>query len=48
MKLADLLHGNVKEYEELISLLYKIGELTNEPVEPIVAKLDDIYDKEND
>ena len=44
MKLADLLHGNVKEYEELISLLYKVGELTGENVETIVAKLDDIYD----
>ena len=45
MNLNDLLTGNIKEYEQLISLLYKIGELTNEPVEPIIAKLDDIYDK---
>lgn len=47
MNLTKLLTGNAHDYEQLIALIYKIGEVTGEDITNIVAKLDDIYDKTN-
>ena len=41
---TKLLTGNAHDYEELISLLYKVGEITGVEVEDLVSKLDDLYD----
>ena len=43
----EVLGGNIKEYEELISMLYQIENLTGEKMENVIAKLDNLYDKNN-
>lgn len=41
-KNGDFTIKGSKSYEELITLLYEIGKLTNSPMEHIVKKLDEI------
>lgn len=40
----EIVKGNIKDYEDLVRLLYEVGELTKVDMEPVIAELDDIYD----
>ena len=40
----ELVQGNIKDYENLIRILYEVAELTGVDMEQAIARLDDIYD----
>ena len=40
----EIVRGNIKDYENLIRVLYEIEELTKVDMKQAIAVLDDIYD----
>ena len=40
----EIVQGNIKDYENLIRILYEVAELTGVDMESAIARLDDIYD----
>ena len=40
----EIVKGNIKDFEELINVLYQVQAITEIDMEPVIAILDDIYD----
>jgi len=40
----EILNSDIKEYENLIRLLYEIENITEIKMEPVIERLDNLYD----